>query len=51
MGVYLIWKLPLIQRQAALHESDELAAYRKTGRGWQTRINADLRRAAKKLTG
>ena len=26
---------------------DVLAAYRKTGAGWQTRINADLRRARK----
>ncbi len=28
-----------------------LAAYRKTGSGWQTRINADLRKAARKLAG
>jgi len=28
-----------------------VAAYRKTGSGWQTRINADLRKAAKKLAG
>src|SRR3981189_1063067 len=27
------------------------AAYRKTGSGWQTRINADLRKAARKLAG
>jgi uncharacterized protein (DUF4415 family) len=26
-----------------------LAAYRKTGRGWQARINQDLERAAKRL--
>ena len=32
-------------------DHDILAAYRKTGSGWQTRINADLRKAAKKLTG
>ena len=32
-------------------DHDVLAAYRKTGRGWQTRINADLRKAAKKLAG
>lgn len=32
-------------------DHDILAAYRKTGRGWQTRINADLRKAAKKLAG
>jgi uncharacterized protein (DUF4415 family) len=31
-------------------DHDVLAAYRKTGRGWQTRINADLRKAARKLT-
>jgi uncharacterized protein (DUF4415 family) len=30
---------------------DVLTAYRKTGRGWQTRINADLRKAARKLAG
>jgi uncharacterized protein (DUF4415 family) len=28
-------------------DADVLAAYRKTGDGWQTRINADLRRARK----
>jgi uncharacterized protein (DUF4415 family) len=32
-------------------DHDVLAAYRRTGRGWQTRINADLRKAARKLTG
>jgi uncharacterized protein (DUF4415 family) len=32
-------------------DHDILAAYRKTGSGWQTRINADLRKAAKKLAG
>ena len=32
-------------------DHDVLAAYRKTGNGWQTRINADLRKAARKLTG
>jgi uncharacterized protein (DUF4415 family) len=32
-------------------DHDVLAAYRGTGRGWQTRINADLRKAARKLTG
>ena len=32
-------------------DHDVLAAYRRTGSGWQTRINADLRRAARKLTG
>jgi uncharacterized protein (DUF4415 family) len=26
-------------------DADVLAAYRKTGTGWQTRINADLRKA------
>jgi uncharacterized protein (DUF4415 family) len=28
-------------------DADVLAAYRKTGGGWQTRINDDLRRARK----
>jgi uncharacterized protein (DUF4415 family) len=32
-------------------DHDVLAAYRKTGSGWQTRINADLRKAARKLMG
>jgi uncharacterized protein (DUF4415 family) len=32
-------------------DHDVLAAYRKTGTGWQTRINADLRKAARKLAG
>jgi uncharacterized protein (DUF4415 family) len=32
-------------------DHDVLAAYRKTGGGWQTRINADLRKAARKLAG
>jgi uncharacterized protein (DUF4415 family) len=32
-------------------DHDVLAAYRKTGSGWQTRINTDLRKAAKKLAG
>jgi uncharacterized protein (DUF4415 family) len=32
-------------------DRDILAAYRKTGSGWQTRINADLRKAARKLAG
>jgi uncharacterized protein (DUF4415 family) len=31
-------------------DHDVLAAYRRTGSGWQTRINADLRKAARKLT-
>lgn len=30
-------------------DHDILAAYRNTGSGWQTRINADLRKAARKL--
>ena len=30
-------------------DADVLASYRKTGRGWQTRMNADLRKAARKL--
>ena len=32
-------------------DSDVLAAYRKTGDGWQTRINADLRKARKLKAG
>jgi uncharacterized protein (DUF4415 family) len=32
-------------------DADVLAAYRKTGRGWQTRINADLRKAQKLKAG
>ena len=32
-------------------DADVLAAYRKTGDGWQTRINADLRRARKLTAG
>jgi uncharacterized protein (DUF4415 family) len=32
-------------------DADVLAAYRKTGNGWQTRINADLRKARKLKAG
>ena len=32
-------------------DADVLAAYRKTGEGWQTRINADLRKARKLQAG
>lgn len=32
-------------------DADVLAACRKTGEGWQTRINADLRRARKLKAG
>jgi uncharacterized protein (DUF4415 family) len=32
-------------------DADVLAAYRKTGEGWQTRINADLRKARKLRVG
>ena len=32
-------------------DADVLAAYRKSGRGWQTRINADLRKARKLKAG
>ena len=32
-------------------DADVLAAYRKTGAGWQTRINADLRKARKLKMG
>ena len=32
-------------------DADVLAAYRKTGEGWQTRINEDLRKARKLRAG
>jgi uncharacterized protein (DUF4415 family) len=32
-------------------DADVLAAYRKTGAGWQTRINADLRKARRLKAG
>jgi len=32
-------------------DADVLAAYRRTGAGWQTRINADLRKARKLKAG
>jgi uncharacterized protein (DUF4415 family) len=32
-------------------DADVIAAYRKTGNGWQTRINADLRKARKLKAG
>src|SRR5258707_1513724 len=32
-------------------DHDVLTAYRKTGRGWQTRIKTELRKAARKLAG
>jgi len=32
-------------------DADVLEAYRKTGDGWQTRINADLRKARKLRVG
>jgi uncharacterized protein (DUF4415 family) len=32
-------------------DADVLAAYRKTGAGWQTRLNADLRKAKKLKVG
>jgi uncharacterized protein (DUF4415 family) len=32
-------------------DAEVLAAYRKTGAGWQTRINADLRKARKLKAG
>jgi len=32
-------------------DADVLAAYRKTGEGWQTLINADLRKARKLKAG
>jgi uncharacterized protein (DUF4415 family) len=45
---------PLVHPKEAVKlrlDHDVLTAYRKTGSGWQTRINADLRKAAKKLAG
>jgi len=32
-------------------DADVVASYRKTGTGWQTRINADLRKARKLRAG
>ena len=32
-------------------DADVVAAYRRTGAGWQTRINADLRKARKLKAG
>jgi uncharacterized protein (DUF4415 family) len=32
-------------------DAEVLASYRKTGTGWQTRINADLRKARKLKAG
>jgi hypothetical protein len=32
-------------------DEDVVQAYRETGEGWQTRINADLRRARKLAVG
>ena len=32
-------------------DADVVAAYRRTGRGWQTRINTDLRKARKLKAG
>jgi uncharacterized protein (DUF4415 family) len=32
-------------------DADVVAAYRETGNGWQTRINADLRKARKLKAG
>jgi uncharacterized protein (DUF4415 family) len=32
-------------------DADVVASYRKTGTGWQTRINADLRKARKLKVG
>ena len=44
--------LPNPKRAVKLRlDADVLAAYRRTGTGWQTRINADLRRARKLKTG
>jgi uncharacterized protein (DUF4415 family) len=45
---------PLPNPKAAVKprlDADVLAAYRKIGTGWQTRINADLRKARKLKAG
>ena len=44
--------LPNPKRAVKLRlDADVLAAYRKTGAGWQTRINTDLRKARKLKAG
>jgi uncharacterized protein (DUF4415 family) len=44
--------LPNPKRAVKLRlDADVLASYRKIGRGWQTRINADLRKARKLKAG
>ena len=44
--------LPSLKQAVKLRlDADVLAAYRKTGDGWQTRINADLRKARKLKAG
>ena len=44
--------LPNPKRAVKLRlDADVLAAYRETGDGWQTRINADLRKARKLKAG
>jgi uncharacterized protein (DUF4415 family) len=44
--------LPHPKRAVSLRlDADVLAAYRKTGEGWQTRINDDLRKARKLKAG
>jgi uncharacterized protein (DUF4415 family) len=45
---------PLPQPKQAVSlrlDADVVAAYRKTGEGWQTRINTDLRKARKLKAG
>jgi uncharacterized protein (DUF4415 family) len=45
---------PLPQPKQAVSlrlDADVVAAYRKTGEGWQTRINTDLRKARKLKVG
>jgi len=45
---------PLPQPKQAVSlrlDADVVAAYRKTGEGWQTRINEDLRKARKLKVG
>ena len=42
-------KAPTKQVVSLRLSRDVVAAYKKTGRGWQSRIDVDLKRAAKRL--
>ncbi len=42
-------KAPTKQVVSLRLSRDVVDAYKRTGRGWQTRINVDLKRAAKRL--